>query len=52
MEMVVLEEDQLHPNIDEIIKNLQNKINRFFSGGGTGNKPIFLALIVVVIFGH
>ena len=37
------------PNVDEIIKNLQSKINRFFPGGGTGNKPIFLALIVVVI---
>ena len=37
------------PNIDEIVKNLQNKINRFFPGGGSGSKPIILALIVVVI---
>ena len=37
------------PNVDEIIKNLQNKINRFFPGGGSGNKPIILALILVVV---
>ena len=37
------------PNVDEIVKNLQNKINRFFPGGGSGNKPIILALVLVVV---
>ncbi len=37
------------PNIDEIVKNLQNKINRFFPGGSSGNKPIILALVLVAI---
>jgi membrane protease subunit HflK len=37
------------PNIDEIVKNLQSKINRFFPGGGSGNKPILLALVIIVI---
>ena len=37
------------PNIDEIVKNLQNKINKFFPGGGSGSKPIILALILVVV---
>ena len=37
------------PNVDEIVKNIQNKINRFFPGGGSGNKPIILALVLVVI---
>ena len=37
------------PNIDEIIKNLQNKINRLFPGGSSGSKPIILALVVVAI---
>ncbi len=37
------------PNIDEIVKNLQSKINKFFPGGSSGGKPIILALILVVI---
>ena len=37
------------PNVDEIVKNLQSKINRFFPGGGSGNKPILLALVIIVI---
>ncbi len=37
------------PNVDEIVKNLQNKINRFFPGGGSGNKPIILALVLVAV---
>ena len=37
------------PNVDEIVKNLQNKINRFFPGGGSGNKPIILALVLFAV---
>ena len=37
------------PNVDEIVKNLQSKINRFFPGGGSGNKPILLALVIIAI---
>ena len=38
------------PNIDEIIKNLQDKINKILPGGTKGgNKPIFLGLIILVI---
>ncbi len=38
------------PNIDEIIKNLQDKINKILPGGiKGGNKPIFLGLIILVI---
>ena len=37
------------PNVDEIVKNIQSKINRFFPGGGSGNKPIILALVLVLI---
>ena len=37
------------PNIDEIIKNIQSKINRIFPGGGSGSKPIILALILVAV---
>ena len=38
------------PNIDEIIKNLQDKINKILPGGAKGgNKPIFLGLIILVI---
>ena len=37
------------PNIDEIIKNLQEKINRFMPGKGGGTKPIFLVLIILVL---
>ena len=38
------------PNIDEIVKNIQDKINKILPGGAKGgNKPIFLGLIILVI---
>ena len=38
------------PNIDEIVKNIQDKINKILPGGAKGgNKPIFLGLIVLII---
>ena len=34
------------PNIDELIRNIQNKINKFMPGGKSGGgKPIILGLI-------
>jgi membrane protease subunit HflK len=37
------------PNIDEIIANIQKKINQFFPGGKSGgSKPIILGLIILV----
>ena len=38
------------PDVDEIIKNIQNKINKILPNGAKGgNKPIFLGLIVLAI---
>ena len=38
------------PNIDELIKNLQDKINKFLPGGASGGgKPIILGLTILVI---
>ena len=38
------------PDIEEIIKNLQDKINRFFPGGSSnGGKPIIFGLVFLVI---
>ena len=38
------------PNIDEIIKNLQDKINKFLPGGVSGGgKPIIFGLTILVI---
>ena len=38
------------PNIDELIKNIQDKINKFLPGGASGGgKPIFFGLIILVI---
>ena len=38
------------PNIDEIIKNFQDKINKFLPGGATkGSKPIIFGLVLLVI---
>ena len=38
------------PNIDEIIKNIQEKIKRFLPSGSTGgNKPLLFGLIIVAI---
>ena len=36
-------------NIDELIKNLQDKINKFLPGGARGGKPIILGLTILVI---
>jgi len=38
------------PNIDEIIRDIQDKIKKFLPGGASqGNKPIFLGLIVLLV---
>lgn len=38
------------PSLDEIIANIQKKINQFFPGGKTGgSKTIFLGLIILVL---
>ncbi len=38
------------PDIDEIIKNIQNKIKRFFPGGSaSGGKPIVFGLVILLI---
>ena len=38
------------PDIEEIIKNLQDKINRFFPGGSSkGGKPIIFGLVILLI---
>ena len=38
------------PNIDELIKNLQDKINKFLPGGTSGGgKPIIFGLTILVI---
>merc|ERR1712224_174149 len=38
------------PNVDELIKNLQDKINKFLPGGASGGgKPIVFGLTILVI---
>ena len=37
------------PDIDEIIKKIQNTINRFFGGGKGGTKPLLFGLIIIVV---
>ena len=39
------------PDIEEIIKNLQDKINKFFPGGSSskGGKPIIFGLVILLI---
>ena len=37
------------PDIEEIVKNLQKKINRFFPGGAKGGKSIILGLVILLI---
>ena len=38
------------PDIDKLIRNIQEKIKKFLPGGAsTGNKPIFFGLIVLII---
>ena len=38
------------PDIDEIIKNIQNKIKKFFPGGTAfGGKPIIFGLVILLI---
>ena len=38
------------PNIDKLIRDIQEKIKKFLPGGAsTGNKPIFFGLIVLII---
>ena len=38
------------PDIDEIIRNIQDKINKFMSGGAAkGGKPIIFGLIILLV---
>jgi len=37
------------PDIDEVIKKIQNIINRFFGGGKGGAKPLLFGLIILVV---
>jgi len=37
------------PNIDEIIKKIQDTINKFTGGGKGGSKPIVLGLIILAV---
>jgi len=37
------------PDIDEIVKKIQNTINKFTGGGKGGSKPILLGLIILAI---
>ena len=37
------------PDIDEIVKKIQNFINRFVPGGKGGSKPIIFGLIIEIL---
>ncbi len=37
------------PDIEEIIKNFQKKINKFLPGGTKGGKPIVLGLVILLV---
>ena len=37
------------PNLDELIKKIQNTINKFTGGGTGGSKPIILGLTILVV---
>ena len=37
------------PDIDEVIKKIQNTINRFFGGGKGGTKTLLFGLIILVV---
>ena len=37
------------PDIDEIVKKIQNTINRFTGGGSGGSKPIIVGIIIIAI---
>ena len=40
------------PDIDAIIRDIQNKINKFLPGGSkSGGKPIGLILIILLLYG-
>ncbi len=40
------------PDIDAIIRDIQNKINKFLPGGSkSGGKPIGLILIILFLYG-
>lgn len=36
------------PNIDEVIKKIQDLIKKFIPGNGSGKKPIILGLVIVI----
>ena len=37
------------PDIDEIVKKIQNTINKFTGGGKGGSKPIIFGLIILAV---
>ena len=37
------------PDIDELVKKIQNTINRFIGGGKGGTKPIMFGLIILLV---
>ena len=37
------------PDIDEIVKKIQNTINRFTGGGSGGSKPIIVGIIIIAV---
>ena len=37
------------PDIDEIVKKIQNIINRFTGGGSGGSKPIIVGIIIIAV---
>ena len=37
------------PDIDELVKKIQNTINRFIGGGKGGTKPILFGLLILVV---
>ena len=39
------------PNLDEILKKIQNLINRFLPGRTGGSKPVILGLIILIGLG-
>jgi len=38
------------PNIDEVIKKIQDLIKKFMPGNGSGKKPIILGLVILIAF--
>ena len=37
------------PNIDDLIRKAQSSVGKIFPGGRGGNRPIYLAILVLVV---